>query len=184
MDVAFVLDASGSVEETFEMAMNMTRKIVQGLNFAGGRTRVALTTYSDDATLRFKLNEYSDKVSVLNAIAFTQENGRTNTAAGIRMANNNIFRASEGDRSGDENIIIVITDGQSNVNSDQTIPAAEESRRAGIKVIAIGIGENGIVDRGELNGIANDPDNQYAFIVQPDKDVNTVANQVLDMLCQ
>lgn len=184
MDLTFVLDASGSVDEIFERSMNLTRKIVHGLNFAGGRTRVAVVTYGDDAQLRFKLNEYSDKISVLNAIAFTQEKGRTNTAGGIEMAVNNVFRASDGDRAGDENVIIVITDGQSNVNEDRTIPSAERARSSGIKVIAIGIGENGRVDRGELNGIANDPDNQYAYVVSQESDVDNVSNNVLDILCQ
>jgi len=184
MDLTFVLDASGSVEETFERSMNLTRSIVNGLNFAGGRTRVALVTYGDNALIRFKLNEYSDKVSVLNAIAFTQEKGRTNTAGGIEKAVTEVYTARDGDRAGDEDVMIVVTDGQSNVNEDDTVKMADEARKSGITVYAIGIGDKGKVGRGELNGIANKPVNQYAYVVDNEGDVDVVANKVLDMLCQ
>ncbi len=44
-DVAFILDASGSVEDKFIMEQNLTRKIIQGLNFVDWRTRVGVITY-------------------------------------------------------------------------------------------------------------------------------------------
>ncbi|MRC56833.1 VWA domain-containing protein, partial [Bacillus thuringiensis] len=144
------------------MAQEMTRRIVNGLNFDGGRTRVGVVTYSDSAKARFHLNSYTDKTSVLNAISYTLENGRTNTASGIDMARYNMFSSNKGDRAGDQNYAVIITDGNSNINRGGTIPAANGARRAGIKMIAIGIGENRKVDRSEINGIANDPDNQFA----------------------
>jgi len=184
MYVVFVLDASGSVADTFERSMNLTRKIVEGLNFNGGRTRAGVVTYGDQAQIRFKLNEYTDQVSVLNGIAFTQENGGTNTAGGIEMAVNQVFTAADGDRAGDENVMIVITDGQSNINENMTPVMAEQARRSGIKIYAIGIGENGRVDRGELNEIATNPDNEHAYVVTQESDVEEVADRVLRMLCQ
>ena len=34
--MVFVLDTSGSVEETFSMMLELVRRIIQGLNFDGG----------------------------------------------------------------------------------------------------------------------------------------------------
>ena len=183
-DVVFILDTSGSVEQSFEFSMRVTRKIVQGLNFAGGRTRVGLVTFNDRTTVRFHLNQYPDKISVLNAIAFVQDHGRTNTANAIDEVRLNMFTSFNGERSGDDNYAIIITDGRSNMNSQRTIAAADEARRAHIKMIGVGIGENGRVDRGELNGIADDPDNQHAFLVQYESDIDTVASKILDQICQ
>ncbi len=45
LDVAFILDASGSVEDKFIMEQNLTTKIIQGLNFVDWRTRVGVITY-------------------------------------------------------------------------------------------------------------------------------------------
>jgi len=162
----------------------MTRRIVDGLNFDGGRTRVGVVTYSDSAKSRFHLNAYTDKTSVLNAISYTLENGRTNTASGIDKAHYDMFSSNKGDRAGDQNYAIVITDGNSNINRGGTIDAAKNARRAGIKVIAIGIGENEKVDRSEINGIANDPDNQFAFMLDRNNGLDAIADKVLDQICQ
>lgn len=96
----------------------------------------------------------------------------------------NMFTSFNGDRAGDPNYCIAITDGHSNINSEQTIPAADEARQADITMVAVGIGENGHVDRAELNGIANDPDNAYAFLMETEDQLETTANAILDMLCQ
>ena len=71
-DVVFMLDSSGSVEETFELQLRLTREIIYGLNFAGSRTRVGVVQWSDSPARRFNLNEYSDRESVLNSIAYLQ----------------------------------------------------------------------------------------------------------------
>ena len=182
--MVFILDSSGSVEKKFDMAMRLTRRIISGLNFAGGRTRVGLLTYSDQPTVRFHLNEYTDRRSVLNAVAFTQQLGRTNTAAAIDRVRIDMFTSYRGDRPGDDNYAVLITDGYSNVDQHRTVPAAEQARRSGITMVAVGIGENGSVDRGEVNGIANDPDSQYAYIAGTEADVDRVADGILDIICQ
>ena len=184
MDIGFVLDASGSVEKNFDLSLRLTRKIVEGLNFAGGRARVGLLTYSDSARIRFRLDQYGDKQSVLNAIAFTQEMGKTYTARGLQLMEDDLFSTSFGDRAGDPNVAIVITDGRSNIREDLTIPYAEDARSAGIEVIAVGIGHNGDVDRAEVNGIASDPDSEHAFVLTSENELETIANDILDTLCQ
>lgn len=59
MDVVLALDASGSTEAVFELALEASRYLVQGFNFAQDRTRVGVATFSDDATIRFHLNAVS-----------------------------------------------------------------------------------------------------------------------------
>ncbi len=183
-DVIFVLDASGSVEENFDLSLQLTRKIVEGLNFAGGRTRVGVVTYSDMANVRFHLNQYQDKQSVQNAIAFTLQGGRTNTADGISTMSHDMFTSSKGDRVGDNNFAIVITDGLSNIQPDKTIDRADEARQAGIKMVAVGVGHNGNVDRREINDIADQPENLHTMFVESQSDIDTAANKILDLICQ
>ena len=110
--------------------------------------------------------------------------GETNTAGGIDEMRLNMFTSFNGDRAGDPNYCIVITDGRSNINNEQTIPSANAARNAGITMIAVGIGENGKVDRGELNGIANDPDNEHAFVMESEAELEGTATSILDQLCQ
>ena len=49
---------------------------------------------------------------------------RTNTADGLRMMKDEMFIPSNGDREGARNVAIIFTDGNSNVNEDNTIPEA------------------------------------------------------------
>ena len=164
--------------------MQFTRKVIQGLNFAGGRTRVGVATYDDSSKIRFHLNKYNDQQSVLNAIAYTITFGRTNTAAGIDDMRLNMFTSQNGDRPGDDNYAIVITDGYSNINRQSTLPSADFAKQAGITMMAVGVGKNGGVDRSEINGIASDPDNQYAFLLEDDTQLDSVSDRILDQLCQ
>jgi len=53
--------------------------------------------------------------------------GTTNTADGLRLLRTQIFNVSNGDRLSVPDIAFVITDGQSNVNSSDTIPEVSDS---------------------------------------------------------
>ena len=180
----FVLDSSGSVEENFELAQNLTKRIVYGLNFEGGRTQVGVVVYSSAANVMFHLEEYSRKDEVLNAISFTVDGQRTNTFAGIQLMREEMFTSNNGDRVGAPNWGVVITDGRSNVHNEDTIDEAMRAHDEGIQIFAVGIGENGSIDRTEINGIASDQDSEFAFIMQSPDELDQIANAILDRMCQ
>ncbi len=71
-----------------------------------------------------------------------------------------MFVASGGARSVDTGIprvAVVITDGQSNVNREMTIPTATALRESGATVYAVGVGSS--INMAELDAIASSPDN-------------------------
>ena len=70
MDVALVLDFSGSLDQVADIVIEFAHQVVQGLPFTQSRARVAVVSYSDEATLHFDFNEYSTKREVLNALSF------------------------------------------------------------------------------------------------------------------
>ena len=59
------------------------------------------------------------------------------------------------DRRNSPNTVICITDGVSTVDPDLTIPMAEQARSEGIRILAVGIGDE--VNMEELRGIASPP---------------------------
>ena len=61
--------------------------------------------------------------------------------------------------------------------------AADAARNANITLFAVGIGKIGSFAIEEINGIANDPDNQFAFFVDSQEDINVTANNMLDVIC-
>ena len=53
--------------------------------------RTALVTFSDTAEVSFYLDTYQDKRDMLNALAFYQIGGRTNTQEAARVVDEQIF---------------------------------------------------------------------------------------------
>jgi len=182
MDIAFVLDLSGSVDSVHQLIIDVTREVIEGLPWSFSRARVGLVSYSDSAQRNFYLNDYSSKQEVLNALSFRLNGGKTNTQEAIRMTYNDIFSSNRGDRNNVDNIMVVLTDGGSNVQEDRTDDEANNARNRNIKVYAIAIGET--PDMGEINAIANDPDNEYTFRVRNSGEVANGASQLLDTLCR
>ena len=54
--------------------------------------------------------------------------GRTGTSAALRQLRQVMFQSANGDREGVPNIVIIFTDGNSNIQEDRTIPEAIEDR--------------------------------------------------------
>ena len=63
-----------------------------------------------------------------------------------------MFQPGFGERRTAQNVVILLTDGQSNINFYDTIPAATDLKSDGTKVIGIGIG---LTNADELNAIAS-----------------------------
>ena len=70
MDVAFILDFSGSLDQVTDVVIEFAREVIEGLPFTNSRVRVAVISFADTATLHFDLDAYSSKEAVLNAMAF------------------------------------------------------------------------------------------------------------------
>lgn len=117
-------------------------------------------TYGNRATIQFHLNKYSDKPSLLKAVENIKwKNQNTNTSGGIYVMDKVMFTSENGDRPRAPNVGIIITDGVSSKNygAHLTVPYAEEARKRGITLFAIGIGDQ--ISMSELHGIAGNASN-------------------------
>ena len=77
-DLALVLDMSGSTEEHHQMALMMSRRLVDRLD-VGRQTRVAMLSFADHCTTHFNFNTYNSKSQVMSAVNIIPSHGRTNT---------------------------------------------------------------------------------------------------------
>jgi len=78
--------------------------------------------------------------------------------------------------------MIVVSDGQSNVNAYRTIPEADAARQNSIEIFSAAIGQN--VNKVEMEGIANKPTLTHYVSVPTPADVKAGAAKLLDLLCQ
>ena len=182
IDLVFVLDLSGSVEEEYRLVITFARAVTYGLNIDSDLVRVGAVTYATTDTDQFSMNTYTGfKQSVINALNFYHEGGRTNTQAALRTAMNQ-FTPGRGDRAGVRNVMVLVTDGYSNVNKEDTVPNAITAKGAGIDIYSIALGETPNIR--ELNDIASNPESEYVFRLRGIQDVDDIADALLDRLCQ
>lgn len=122
VDVAFVIDGSGSVhEDRFrDIVLPFIMDILDDLEVRVGRTRVAAILFADDASMQFPLDWFSEKEDTIQAIkTMIYPRGKTNMQAALRMLWEEVFIPINGDRPSVPNIAFIVTDGQSTVNADQ-----------------------------------------------------------------
>ena len=180
IDLVVALDTSGSAEEYIEAGLQLMKNVIYGLNFAGDRSRVAFVTYGNTASVQFHLRTNPARESLLNAaVAMKSTSTGTNTALALSLVRNSVFTPSNGDRPGDRNVALLITDGH--VTSGDASTEARFVRNAGIQLITVGVGP--LANKNTLSAIASQPTNQNAFYMENENEVASVSNSLLDLLC-
>jgi collagen type VI alpha len=182
LDIVFVLDLSGSLEEVYDVVIQFAKRSILSLPVGSGLTRVSVVTYAEIPKLVFDLNAYTSTATIRNALAFSKAGGTTNTQEAIRLAYQTAFTTTRGDRSGVKNVMVVVSDGQSNVQPASTIPEATSAKQQGIELFAVGIGQD--VNVAEIDGMASEPRQSHMVYVPTAADVDAGAKRLLDLLCQ
>uniref|UniRef100_A0A8C2XTC9 VWFA domain-containing protein n=1 Tax=Capra hircus TaxID=9925 RepID=A0A8C2XTC9_CAPHI len=112
MDIAFLIDGSGSIDQTdFKRMKNFVRAVMD--LFKRTNTQFSLMQYSNLMKTHFTFNQFRtirSSRSLVDPIA--QLNGLTFTATGILRVVRELFHSKNGARKSARKIIIVITDGE------------------------------------------------------------------------
>lgn len=163
VDLVFLLDSSSSMGYSDFLDMKtFVKYVVSKVDITNGSSRVGVYTFSNQAKLEFSLNTYSTNTDVLKAVdKIPQAFGNTNTAAGFR-AIRTAFSQTNGDRDRVPNIAVLITDGQANMEADQTLPQAQLIKDSGIYMYAIGVR---LRDYQEFLQIPSPPSNKTAILL-------------------
>ena len=128
----------------------------------------------------FFLNQFTSKTDLQNEIrqlrdAYTSR-GR-NTAAGIRKMHLEQFSYVNGDRPGAPNVVLLITDGQSNIDNARTISDARAAKDAGINIVVLGVSNQ--ISEGELRDLSSYPQTRGVdYFVSPSFSDSTKADVV------
>ena len=75
-------------------------------------------------------------------------------------------------------MVILVTDGYSNVNTGRTLPAAQALKSIGAVIYSVANGDGSQLS--ELNQIASSPDSEYVLQLG---DIRSVSQTLLDRLC-
>ncbi len=189
VDLVFVVDSSGSIRDNnpkdgsydnWDTLLDFVASLVNSLSVSTSATQVGMVEYSERAINVFYMNSYYDKNQIMSAIRSTTYMGSfTNTSGGIKTARFEQFITSRGFRSDAKQIMIVFTDGESNLDQDRTIPDAEAARQSGIEIISVGV--TNAVKISEVQGISSSPqlENTNWFAADDFNTLNTVKEGLL-----
>lgn len=78
--------------------------------------------------------------------------------------------------------VIIVTDGNSNINTVDTIPEAIQLREAGVHIFVIAIDYSGDMYRQEVDEIASQPPHQNVFWVNDFSDLEGVAGALFNKI--
>lgn len=162
LDVVFVIDSSGSIDENeYNIMKDFMIDLVKKADVGKNRVRFGALKYADNPEVLFYLHDHDTKSEVISALRDQRTiGGNTYTAKALDFSNH-MFTEPQGSRlrQGVPQVLIVITDGESNDAGDLNA-TAKALRDQGILVLAVGIANANLV---ELLAIAGSSD-RYFFV--------------------
>ena len=188
VDIVFVVDHSGSInavdDGNWDLMLNFVATVAGTFTIGDTAARIGFVKFGNSATNVFFLERYDSQADVVDAILrVSYDGGATNTQEALKVMHEEQFTDSNGDRIDAINVAIVLTDGESTVDPERTIPEAQEARRKGITIFAIGIGDN--ANEAELRLMSSDPQqlDQNYFLAPSFDALDDITDAVADATC-
>ncbi|KAK3086756.1 hypothetical protein FSP39_022875 [Pinctada imbricata] len=188
-DIVFLVDESGSVNgnpadinnTNFEKQLDFVATVISGFKIGKDGVQIGLVTFSTDVVIEYYLNQYHDLQTLqqkTRQVGYTHP-GLTFTNYGLYEVKNKLFTPSRGDRSYAANILVVLTDGESNLKTPTAI-SASEVHASNITVFAIGIGNK--TNIGELRIIASEP--EHVLTVKDFGELQGIRGELMQKICK
>uniref|UniRef100_A0A8C2IXT8 Si:dkey-32n7.4 n=1 Tax=Cyprinus carpio TaxID=7962 RepID=A0A8C2IXT8_CYPCA len=180
IDIAFLLDGSGSVREyNFRTMKDFVKSVIK--RFTERDAQFAIAQYSRDCIIHYNFNQLKIQGAWESTVTdiWYQNGPSTYTATSIKKLVNYLFKPAGGLRPSAKKVLIVITDGASN-DRNLLDDAATEAEANKIVRFAIGVGNafNNVLAKGELNTIASDPDTDHVFKVTDFNALNNILQKL------
>ena len=101
VDLILIIDVSGSIQfERIGVVREFIVSIIADLDVGPNSTRVGAVYFSEEAYAAFSLDQYQSRQDVQEAIRYIPYiGGRTNVAAGLRVARTNLLQANRAARA-------------------------------------------------------------------------------------
>ena len=167
LDLVFVFDSSGSVGAfNFSVEKELAVNISSVFNIGPTSTQVGAVAFSGVTYHIVQLDTLPSNEAVrqgLEDIPFNDTKigkSSTNTSGALLTVRQSLFTEDGGARppqAGFPRVVVLITDGRSNIDKELTIPAARALHRDGVVVFTVGIGRREI-RVGELRALASQPE--------------------------
>ena len=160
--LTFVIDVSGSMDMENRLGL-LKETLALLIDELREDDRIAIVVYSDNSRAVLEPTPASEKETIMDAINALQPEGSTNASEGIRLG---YQVAQENLREGENNRVIVLSDGVANVGitgSDGILELIADGIEDGITLSTIGFGMGNYNDT-LMEQIANDGNGNYYYV--------------------
>lgn len=172
IDNVIVMDGSGSVGNCeFQRGKAAIKNMMKSANAVAVKDKFdekyAAVTFASSAKVNFKFLPYSTADQRLTIVRFPS--GSTNTQAGLAEARKLFVESLTGGRFADRKNVLLITDGQSNVEKHLTIPNADKLKKLGVHIYVFAVGSyiSGIGEMVQVAGTTKKDDYEdYLFRIK------------------
>ncbi|CAB3402768.1 unnamed protein product [Caenorhabditis bovis] len=179
-DVLFLLDSSDSFNEVkFHRAIELIKNTVKHFNnFGSDGLQVSLVQYNDDPYLEFSLRKHNCKKTLIDDIDDTEYMaGGSQLGKALSKVSQFAFTKKRGDRPDAENVLIIVTDGQSEDRVQKPTRLAKENN---VTVLVISTIE---ADKSYVSELAgHQASNQFDLDVDPSHELSwKLARRIADV---
>ena len=154
-DLIFVLDSSASITQIWPAMRNFVINIINQIHIGPQNVRVGMVQFSDTAEVEISLGQFENENELVNAISRVQPISlNTNLRAAMEVTAEQ-FEKIGADRSGANDIVIILTDAGNTATNQATERAIDRLKQTGEGVYMIPIGVSDDVDLVLLQKLAN-----------------------------
>jgi len=183
--MCFIVDSSGSIQykgpENWNKTLAFVVDVINQFTIGPNDVQVAFVLFSDEATVEWGLTRYSNKAELVSAVRRMRYIGRTtNLNDALNKCCTQVLAQA---RSNAKKAGVILTDGEDNVpvvDTPLTIQNAAACKRAGVRLIAIGVSDD--VNEDRLRQIASSPSDYHA-VDDFDALPSVVAELQLSQIC-
>ena len=112
LDLAFMLDSSGSAEGYFQDVVNVIERIIDNLHVGLKKAHVGFVVFSDNARVETSLHEYYDKDAIKSALkSLPSPSGSTRLDVALQITHRDMFSTPDVIKEKRPKFLFIVTDG-------------------------------------------------------------------------
>ncbi|XP_046559880.1 LOW QUALITY PROTEIN: integrin alpha-1-like [Haliotis rubra] len=176
MDLAFIVDGSGSVSSTdYDRMLTFINDVIDSLNINEDEIQVSALEFSTTVGDMITFNSFTTKAALKSSILRMRKgNSGTATHLAIQEAGDTLFNTSTGARPNAKRVAILLTDGASSYRN-YTVFAAQKARDLGHVLLSVGVGS---INEVELASIASKPNCTHVFVLNNFLEIDSLLYQL------
>src|SRR5688572_6029210 len=122
-----------------------------------------------------------DVIQAVRNIPFVA--GKTNTASGLRELYTSMYLDKNGGRPAARRMAIIITDGEANIDVQDTVKEAVKAHQQRIQIITVAVGQPAFVNGDQIEAIASLPTTANMFNISSYYSLPNISTILLKATC-